>query len=91
MSKLNQKKLLSILETAFSHLLKDINYKETKAKYEQAHQQIKEMIQKPEVTEEWIEEKAKKICKVIEEHEVYMGLPFWENFIRSLVEEISSQ
>ena len=45
MSKLNQEELLSILETAFSHLLKDINYKETKAKYEQAHLQIKEMIQ----------------------------------------------
>lgn len=60
MSKLKEKKLLSILKTAFSCLLKDINYKETKAKYEQAEEQIKEMIQKPQVTEEWIDEAREK-------------------------------
>jgi len=42
-------------------------------------------------TEEWIEKKARKICKAIEEHGVYMGLPFWKDFIRSLIEEIQEK
>jgi len=54
MKKKNKEELLSILEAAFSHLLKDINYKETKAKYEQAHLQIKEMIHHAGIDEGWL-------------------------------------
>lgn len=52
MSELKKEEILSILETAFSHLLKDINYKETRARYEQAKEQIKTLIQKPVVDED---------------------------------------
>lgn len=62
-------------------------------KREQAYRQIKEMIQKPEVTEEWIEEKAREV------HDKFLAVPddcdykctamgIIKDFIRSLVEEI---
>lgn len=54
MTKLNQEELLSILTAVFSYYLSKCNFKETATKYEEAHQQIREMIQKPGVTEDWI-------------------------------------
>ena len=60
MTKLKKEELLNILETAFSCLLKDINYKETGARYEQAKKQIKALIQKPgvkvmpEIGKDWL-------------------------------------
>ena len=85
MSKLNQGELLSILTAVFSCYLSECNYKETATKYEEAHKQIKEMIQKPGVTEEWIEEKARRLheksFRIIEIDDA-------KGFIRSLVEEI---
>ena len=84
--KMKEEELLNILETAFSCLLKDINYKETGARYEQSKEQIVALIklsrqksrqngeiQKPGVTEEWIIEKACEDSR---------------NFVCSLVEEI---
>ncbi len=57
---------------------------------EQAYQQIKEMIQKPGVTEEWIEEKAQEVMMIIDD-----PIATWSrkvknvrNFIHSLMEEI---
>ena len=61
---------------------------------EQAYQQIREMIQKPEVTEEWIEEKAGELSEM----SLYWDVDSkrtWninkteaKDFIRSLVEAI---
>ena len=72
-------------------------YCPSKKECKQANRQIKEMIQKPGVTEEWIEEKAREI------HDGVMGINFkncdyncgamerLRAFIRSLVEEIPLQ
>ena len=63
----------------------------------QAEQQIREMIQKPGVTEEWIEEKARMMINIIqmfalesqgklkEKSDIFKTT---EDFIRSLVEEV---
>jgi len=48
-------------------------------------EQIKEMIQKPEVTEEWYEEKAKEAWLLGNRSNAIWN---YKNFIRSLVEEI---
>lgn len=58
----------------------------------QAEQQIKKMIQKSEVTEEWIEEKAKEMIEIISNYcfsvgELGNARPDAMRFIRSLVEE----
>ncbi|MCK4384700.1 MAG: hypothetical protein KAW52_00410 [candidate division Zixibacteria bacterium] len=51
--------------------------------------QARERIQKPEVTEEWIEEKAKKLLAEYPVEISYGEMKkFIQNFIRSLVEEI---
>ena len=60
MSKLNQEELLRWLEQAHRYFTF-----EPPGKDEQAYQQIKEMIQKPEVTEEWIQEKAIELSNKI--------------------------
>ena len=49
---MEERELLRILETAFIHLKKDVNYKETKRKYQQALEEIAALIKKPKVTEE---------------------------------------
>jgi len=101
MSKLNEKELLSILTAVFSYYLSKCNYKETATKYEEAHQQIKEMIQGQGVTEEWIGEKAGNLatlfCRFIEigiendrVSENYI-LTKAKDFIRSLIEEIQGE
>lgn len=63
----------------------------------QAEQQIKEMIQKPQVTKEWIEEKANQLQKLLQSkttlaykgvEKFYFSYQALESFIRSLVEEI---
>ena len=62
MSKLNQEELLELFKSWKCDLLLFQKKKPTilfwGSRDEQAYQQMKEMIQKPEVTEEWIEEKA---------------------------------
>ena len=62
---------------------------------EQAYQQIKKMIQKPGVTEEWIEEKAMSLVIIagLSQRNIYMSARFKQikDSIRSLVKEISSQ
>ena len=46
---MEERELLRILESAFIHLKKDVNYKETKRKYQQALEEIVALIQKPEI------------------------------------------
>ena len=53
---------------------------------EQVHKQIKELIQKPQVTEEWIEEKAEELADISYYHQVEGKQA--KDFIRSLVEGV---
>ena len=53
----------------------------------QAYQQIEALINKPEVTEEWIEEKAKQIHLHVLDGQFHNEAKR-KDFIRSLVEEI---
>ena len=60
---------------------------------QQAYKQIKEMIQKPEVTEEWIEKKAFRLfARLLNINGAFLEAEGMRNaikdFIRSLVEEI---
>jgi len=58
----------------------------------QAYQQIKEMIQKPGVTEEWIEEKVKEFLKKTYGKPIYpISVKDLTGFIRELVEEIQGK
>lgn len=76
------------------------NGERAKEECEQAYQQIKEMIQKPEVTEEWKEEKAKEFLEMayaitrtkpdIAEHRINLKF-VKQSFIRSFVEEITKK
>ena len=116
MSKLNQEKLLEWLDNfkyGWSYYPKASLYK--KGLVEQAYQQIKEMIQKPnkkrgltgmageifneahknqpEVTEEWIEEKARRLhemswCGYTREEIWTIEMKEAKDFISSLFEEI---
>ena len=52
------------------------------SKQERAYRQIVALIRKPEITEEWIEEKAKELCE-----QNYVDDEA-KDFIRSLIEEI---
>lgn len=56
--KLSKEELLKKLNKAFEYLPLSIANG-------QAHRQIKEMIKKPEVTEEWIEEKATELYNLL--------------------------
>lgn len=92
MSKLKKEELLEWLGKCWSL------YKTSQDEWElsqQAYQQIEEMIQKPEVTEEWIEMKAKElrdlmihVLKSYQEMSHKEGGDKLKDFIRSLVEEI---
>ena len=56
---------------------------------EQAYHQIVSLIKKPQVTEEWIEEKAREAMNM--EYGVEgCGVYDWKDFIRSLVEELTN-
>ena len=85
MSELSKEELLEKLNKAFEYLPLSIANG-------QARRQIRELIQKPEVTEEWIKEKAKELNNEII-LELNKGNPYdiaiYQNFIRSLVEEIT--
>ena len=89
MKELNEEELLSILTAVFSYYLSKCNYKETATKYEEAHQQIKEMIQKPRVTKEWLKEKVKEMEQVT--IPINSRRKDREDFIRSFVEEIKGE
>ena len=85
MSKLSKEKLLKKLNKAFEYLPLSIANG-------QAYQQIKELIQKPEVTEEWIEEKAEELLgRFREAHPELVGLDeniyFIDTFIEWLYDE----
>lgn len=104
MSKLKEEELLEWLKI---HLparkwLKDAKWSE---KDEQAYQQMREMIRKkPEVTEEWIEEKELKLFRAIIKSSIIggrfirhftcptkIGTQLRKDFIRSLVKEIQGK
>ena len=79
MSKLNQEELLEQLDS-FKKVYLDAydlvgSKKEFVSHVEQAFQQIKEIIQKPEVTEEWYEEKAKELITMVANLYPYEGNP----------------
>ena len=96
MSKLKEKELLKHL----AHMFKCYEYNFINVDWKppeegvQAYKQIKEMIQKPGVTEEWIEEKAKELITMVANLYPHEGNPCVipkskaKDFIRSLVEEI---
>ena len=84
MSELSQGELLSRLEewrNVARQALANLWIEED----EQAYQQIRELVQKPEVTEEWIEEKANWLFK---KSWVPISIDRAKDFIRSLIEEI---
>ena len=97
MSKLKKEELLK----HFAHMFKCYEYNFINVDWKppedgvQAYKQIKEMIQKPQVTEEWIEEKAKdlhhELFGELDEEDYIHGGEFLDikQFIRSLVEEIT--
>jgi len=65
-------------------------------KRKQALRQIKEMIRKPGVTEEWYEEKTKEMIEIISNYcfsvgELGNARPDAMNFIRKLVEEMPAK
>ena len=86
MSKLNKEELLNWLDL---WSVREIPVQK------QAYQQIKEMIQKPEVTEEWIEEKAKELITMVANLYPHETSPCVipksnaKDFIRSLVEKLT--
>jgi len=85
MKRLNQDKLLLWLKCRFCNEETPcggcIRLKQG-CQEKQAYQQIREMIQKPQVTEEWIKE------KIAELNDVWAGKITEEDFIRSIIKEI---
>ena len=55
-----------------------------------AYRQIRKLIQKPQVTEEWIEQKAQEVMFIVDDETITWSRKILNvrNFIRSLVEEI---
>lgn len=96
MSKLKKEELLHYLEKVCSYCphLKKPTSEGYCIEYQQAYEQIKEMIQKPEVTEEWIKEKARELhemCSYADRTHGFMytiSIDSAKDFIRSLVESI---
>ena len=54
MTKLKRKELVRELREVFDHYLEDLRDYPSEVIVKQAFQQLKEMIEKPEITEEWI-------------------------------------
>ena len=98
MSKLNNEELSEWIDFWCGCCRKtciEMNCIEGIEKCRQAYQQIKEMIQKPEVHQttrltiipnEWLQEKTKELIDIISKGEIEKAV----NFIRSCVEEIKS-
>ena len=93
MSKLSKEEFLKHREQTMGHYAKAMMASD---QLKQVYEQIKELIQKPEVTEEWIEEKAKKMSNIVISFNILGSGTNWmanplercKDFIRSLVEEI---
>ena len=95
MSKLKKEELLEILRD-IKLFIKSERIGWWDEKDEEAHQQIKEMIKKPGVTEEWIEEEAwkmKAIVATLFRRTGTMNCPVGrcKDFIRSIVKEIQGE
>lgn len=104
MSKLNKEELLKWFDRfVFSDIGFTVNRKCAEGHIHcQAYQQIREMIQKPEVTEAWIEEKARELqgkikfifekrFKYVSGEEIMAIIDIAKNFIRSLVKEVQAK
>lgn len=96
MNELKKEGLLQVLGVMFVRSCADLDQHEPsqyaepmKENIKQARQQIKEMIQKSEVTEEWIEKKAKELLKW-KDANCFAHLKVCKDFIRSLVREIQT-
>ena len=76
MSKLSKNELLEVLKGWYI------------GEHTQAYKQIWEIIQKPQVTEEWIEEKAREAMNM-EYGAEGCGVYDWKDFIRKLMEDVS--
>jgi hypothetical protein len=86
---MKREKLLNIVKQVF------IGWLEVDEKFEVAEEQIVALIKKPEVTEEWIEEKAIRLFrmamkwfsdeKITSQQKVEIG----QGFIRTLMEDVS--
>jgi len=87
MSKLTKEELLELFDEVFNIAISSASSVFAK-ELRQAFSQIREMIQKPEVTEEWIEEKAKELLSKSFYLGIYKDINKAKDFIRSLVEEI---
>jgi len=93
MTKLSKEELLKYLKNLHNDLHKPPYEKCHKNQYcRKAYQQIKELIQKPKVTEEWIEEKAEELLgRFREAHPELVGLDeniyFIDTFIEWLYDE----
>ena len=91
MSKLKEGELLEILRD-IKLFIKSERTGWWDEKDEQSYQQIKEMIQKPEVAEDWIEEKAREIINKFMPPMDYgrkeRFISIAKDFIRKIVEEI---
>ena len=85
---LGRGELLKLIEKILDYLAGDPVFDDKDWK---GLEQIKALIQKPGVTEEWIEEKAKELYQGLADKVVDVGMidaGDFEGFIRSLVEEI---
>ena len=89
MSKLNQEELLKWLSLTRDCLSASGLWDwHGPSKDTQAYQQIKEMIQKPGVTEEWIEEKANWLFK---KSWVPISIDRAKDFIRSFIKDLADK
>ena len=104
MTDLKKEELLKILNEVFEarrmdlqSLFYDIPTKEFNERHRElrmAKKQIRELIQKPQVTEEWIEEKARELWekgvlyRKDAENQAVISLGWAKDFIRSLVEGV---
>ena len=90
--KLSKKELLKEVKKIFDSYLEKLRDYPSGILVEQACDQIVALIKKPEVTEEWIGEKARELYRLQfrpEQIDRNLYLSDCRNFIRSLVEEIN--
>ena len=87
MTKLKREELLKEIKEIFDHYLGDLRDYPSEVIVKQTYQQIKELIQKPQVTEEWIGEKVTELFR----WQAETRLPHeCKDFIRSLIEEMGA-
>ena len=92
MNELNNKEILEILYTVFTYFKSMCDMK-TRERINQAQVQIRTLVKKPRVTEEWTEEKAEKLCN----NTLYGHIDYCiyheeiKEFLRTLIDEIEGK